>query len=158
MIKTKKKKITRKKTTRKKAPTRRYKKDPDARLEARRYDNSIASRKLILSEITHEGALTFDIVTVEEEGKRRRTVNFNLFPLYGRLYFLVDVARIIRVRPVEITKVIHVHDLESGEDGEISLSDFVAHVKKGVWLLQDKADKGDSPQGGQVQGEGPRAK
>ncbi len=56
---TKKKKNPRKSPARKKAPARRYKKDPDAALEAERYDNPIASRKLILSEITREGALTF---------------------------------------------------------------------------------------------------
>jgi ribonuclease R len=56
---TKKKKNPRKSPARKKAPSRRYKKDPDAALEAERYDNPIASRKLILSEITREGALTF---------------------------------------------------------------------------------------------------
>ena len=55
----KKKKTTRKSATRKKPTTRRLKKDPDAALEAERYENPIASRKLILSEITREGALTF---------------------------------------------------------------------------------------------------
>ena len=55
----KKKKSTRKTNPRKKAPTRRYKKDPDAALEAERYENPIASRKLILDEIKREGALTF---------------------------------------------------------------------------------------------------
>ena len=34
--------------SRKKAPAKRYKKDPDAALEAERYENPIASRKLIL--------------------------------------------------------------------------------------------------------------
>jgi ribonuclease R len=55
----KKKKAPAKKTGRKKAPAKRHKKDPDAALEAERYDNPIASRKLILSEIKREGALTF---------------------------------------------------------------------------------------------------
>ncbi len=55
----KKKQNTRKTHTRKKAPTKRHKKDPDAGLEAQRYDNPIASRKLILSEIKREGALTY---------------------------------------------------------------------------------------------------
>jgi ribonuclease R len=50
----------RKKTpARKKAPAKRYKNDPDAGLEAERYENPIASRKLILSEIKQEGALSF---------------------------------------------------------------------------------------------------
>jgi len=44
---------------RKKAPAKRYKKDPDAALEAERYENPIASRKLILDEIKREGALSF---------------------------------------------------------------------------------------------------
>ncbi|UCB53840.1 MAG: ribonuclease R [Thiotrichales bacterium] len=56
---TKKKKKISKTSKRKKAPAKRYKKDPDAALEAERYDNPIASRKLILSEIRSEGALTF---------------------------------------------------------------------------------------------------
>ena len=55
----KKKKAAPKAPARKKAPARRYKKDPDAALEAERYENPIASRKLILSEIKREGALTF---------------------------------------------------------------------------------------------------
>ncbi|MGB5676997.1 MAG: ribonuclease R [Gammaproteobacteria bacterium] len=55
----KKKKTTRKTTDRKKAPEKRYKKDPDAALEAERYENPIASRKMILSEIKREGALSF---------------------------------------------------------------------------------------------------
>jgi ribonuclease R len=55
----KKKKNPRNSPAHKKAPSRRYKKDPDAVLEAERYDNPIASRKLILSEIKREGALTF---------------------------------------------------------------------------------------------------
>jgi len=55
----KKKKNPRQTAARNKAPARRYKKDPDAALEAERYDNPIASRKLILSEIKREGALTF---------------------------------------------------------------------------------------------------
>ena len=44
---------------RKKASSKRYESDPDAALEAERYENPIASRKLILSEIKREGALTF---------------------------------------------------------------------------------------------------
>jgi len=56
---TSKKKTTRKTPARKKAPAKRYKKDPDAALEAERYQNPIASRKLILSEIKREGALSF---------------------------------------------------------------------------------------------------
>ncbi|NNJ98180.1 MAG: ribonuclease R [Gammaproteobacteria bacterium] len=56
---TKKKKTTPKTTPRKKTPAKRHKKDPDAALEAERYENPIASRKLILSEITREGALGF---------------------------------------------------------------------------------------------------
>ena len=55
----KKKKTTAKRATRKKAPAKRHKKDPDAALEAERYDNPIASRKHILSEIRREGALTY---------------------------------------------------------------------------------------------------
>jgi ribonuclease R len=57
---TKKKKNVRKTSRSKKSPARPYKKDPDAALEAERYENPIASRKLILSEITQEGAMTFD--------------------------------------------------------------------------------------------------
>jgi ribonuclease R len=56
---TKKKKNPRKSPASKKAPARHYKKDPDAALEAERYDNPIASRNLILSEIKREGALTY---------------------------------------------------------------------------------------------------
>ncbi|MGD2054283.1 MAG: ribonuclease R [Gammaproteobacteria bacterium] len=56
---TKKKKNPRKSPERTKATTSRHKKDPDAALEAERYDNPIASRKLILNEIKREGALTF---------------------------------------------------------------------------------------------------
>jgi ribonuclease R len=40
-------------------PRSRKRKDPDAALEAERYENPIASRKLILSEIKSEGAMTF---------------------------------------------------------------------------------------------------
>ncbi|MBT8129152.1 MAG: ribonuclease R, partial [Gammaproteobacteria bacterium] len=54
----KKKKTPAKKSTRKKASAKHHKKDPDAALEAERYDNPIASRKHILSEIKREGALT----------------------------------------------------------------------------------------------------
>ena len=57
--KTSQKKTTRKSPVRKKAPAKQYKKDPDAALEAERYENPIASRKMILSEIRREGALTF---------------------------------------------------------------------------------------------------
>jgi ribonuclease R len=56
---TKKKKTSRKSPARKKTPAKRYKKDPDAALEAERYENPIASRKLILDEIKREGALSF---------------------------------------------------------------------------------------------------
>ncbi len=47
----------------KKAPARTRRKDPDAELEAQRYENPIASRNLILSEIRQEGALTFESLT-----------------------------------------------------------------------------------------------
>ena len=48
------------KPTRTKSVTaKRLRTDPDALLEAERYDNPIASRKLILSEIRREGALSF---------------------------------------------------------------------------------------------------
>lgn len=56
---TKKKKISKKTPARKKPPAKRYKTDPDAASEAERYQNPIASRKLILNEIKHEGALSF---------------------------------------------------------------------------------------------------
>lgn len=57
---TKNKKKISKTSPRKKTASKRYRKDPDAALEAERYEKPIASRKLILSEIKHEGAMTFE--------------------------------------------------------------------------------------------------
>ena len=108
----KKKKNPRKSPERKKAPARRYKKDPDAALEAERYENPIASRKLILSEIKREGALTFQSLaehlnhTKEDQldalGKRLRAMVRDGQLVQNRRggYLPVDESHLVRGRVI----------------------------------------------------------
>jgi ribonuclease R len=109
---TKKKKNPRKSPERKKAPARRYKKDPDAALEAERYENPIASRKLILNEIKREGALTFQSLaehlslTKEDQldalGKRLRAMVRDGQLVQNRRggYLPVDESHLVRGRVI----------------------------------------------------------
>ena len=110
--KAKQKKSTRQPSSRKKPAVKRYKKDPDAALEAERYDNPIASRKLILSEIGREGALTLQSLAehlgISDEGrldalgKRLRAMVRDGQLVQNRRggYLPVDEAHLVRGRVI----------------------------------------------------------
>jgi hypothetical protein len=53
---------------------------------------------------------------------------------------LVAADRIIRIRRAKIGRVISIEDAETGENEEMTMKDFIAHVPAGLWLLREKPD------------------
>ena len=148
----KKKKNTRKTPARKKAPARkklpakRNKKDPDAALEAERYDNPIASRKLIMAEIKREGALSFQSLAehlnhIEDDqrdalGKRLRAMVRDGQLVQNRRggYLPVDESHLVRGRVIAHPNGFGFLVPETGGD------DLYLHAKQMRTLLHgDKA-------------------
>jgi hypothetical protein len=84
----------------------------------------------------------FDIETVLKVDVSRGTtagydVKFNPMPPINRLYFLTKAAQVIRLQ--QLSSVVVIQDLETGEESEMKLVEFVKQVQSGVWLLKPRS-------------------
>lgn len=61
-------------------------------------------------------------------------IKFDPKPPLGRLYFLTQTARIVRLN--QLGEIVLLQDLETNQPIELKLSEFVRHVQSGVWLLK----------------------
>jgi hypothetical protein len=92
----------------------------------------IADRPAIVKEC-------FDIeaviqVHVSRGAKAGYDIRFDPLPPLDRLYFLTKAAQVIRLE--RLSHVVLIQDLESGQNSEMKLVEFVKQVQSGVWLLK----------------------
>jgi hypothetical protein len=73
-------------------------------------------------------------VNVRRGPEGRYKIKFDPQPPLGRLYFLTASAQVIRLQKLD--QVVLLEDLETGQNMEMTLKDFVKHVDRGAWLLQ----------------------
>jgi hypothetical protein len=95
----------------------------------------IADRAAIVKEC-------FDTDTVLKVSVSRGTtagyeIKFDPLPPLDRLYFLTKTAQVIRLQ--QLSHVALVQDLETGQQLEMKLVEFVKQVQSGVWLLKPRA-------------------
>jgi len=81
----------------------------------------------------------FDIETVVKVHVSRGTqagydIKFDPMPPLGRTYFFTKTAQVIFLQ--QLSNVVLVQDLETGQTSEMKLVDFVKQVQSGVWLLK----------------------
>jgi hypothetical protein len=90
----------------------------------------------------------FDIAAVIKVNVSRGTnagydIKFDPKPPPGRLYYLTETAQVVHLE--QLSNVVLMQDLETGQKSEMKLVEFVRHVQSGVWLLQPRpgASQGD---------------
>jgi len=84
----------------------------------------------------------FDIEAVLKVNVTRGTttgydIRFDPRPPLDRLYFLTQTAQVIRLN--QLSNVVVVQDLETGEESEMKLAEFVKQVQSGAWLLEPRS-------------------
>jgi hypothetical protein len=84
----------------------------------------------------------FDVETVLEVNVSRGTqggyeIKFDPMPPLDRLYFLTKTAQVIRLQ--QLSNLVVIQDLETGEAREMKLAEFVKQVQSGAWLLKPRA-------------------
>jgi hypothetical protein len=84
----------------------------------------------------------FDIETVLNVSVSRGTkagydIKFDPMPPLNRLYFLTKTAQIIRLQ--ELSNVVLIQDLETGQKSDMTLAEFVKQVQRGAWLLKPRS-------------------
>jgi hypothetical protein len=66
-------------------------------------------------------------------------IKFDPKPPLHRLYYLTVTAQLILLQ--QLDQDVLFEDLESGQDREMKLKDFVKHVQRGVWLLKSAPER-----------------
>ena len=84
----------------------------------------------------------FDTETVLKVNVRRGTtsgydIKFDPLPPAGRLFFFTQTAQVIRLE--QLSHVVLVQDLETGQKSELKLVEFVKQVQSGTWLLRPRS-------------------
>jgi hypothetical protein len=64
-------------------------------------------------------------------------IRFDPLPPLNRLYYLTQTGQVIRLR--QLSNVVLVQDLETSENTEMKLVEFVKQAQNGVWLLQPRS-------------------
>jgi len=64
-------------------------------------------------------------------------IKFDPMPPLERLYFFTKTAQVIRLK--QISNVVLIQDLETGEESEMKLVEFVKQVQRGAWLLKPRS-------------------
>jgi hypothetical protein len=67
-------------------------------------------------------------------------IRFDPRPPLERLYYLTETAQVIRLQ--ELGNVVVIQDLETGEEREMKLAEFVKQVQSGAWLLKARSGAG----------------
>jgi hypothetical protein len=93
---------------------------------------SVADRPEIVKQwFEIEAALTVHVRRGAEGGYK---IKFDPQPPLGRLYFLTATAQVILLQ--QLNQVVLFEDLETGQDHEMKLAEFVKRVQRGAWLLK----------------------
>ena len=96
---------------------------------------TIADRPEIVKECFDiEAVLKVDI---RRDAKAGYEIKFDPLPPLDRLYFLTKTAQVIRLQ--RLGNVVLIQDLETGENSELKLVEFVKQVQSGVWLLKPRS-------------------
>jgi hypothetical protein len=95
----------------------------------------VADRPEIVKEwFDIESVLKVNIRGSAEAGYK---IKFDLKPPLNRLYFLTTTAQVIRLQ--QLNELVLFENLETGQDSEMKLKEFIKHVQKGVWLLKPRS-------------------
>lgn len=98
-------------------------------------DAAIAERPKVVKDCFDiETAVT---VKVSRRAKGEYGVKFDPKPPLDRLYFLTKTAQAVRLQ--KLASVVLIEDLETGQNNEMGLAEFVKHVQSGVWLLKPRS-------------------
>jgi len=86
----------------------------------------------------------FDIETVLKVHVSRGAsggydIKFEPLPLLDRLYFFMKTAQLMRLE--QLSPVVLVHNVQTDQQSEMKLSEFVRHVQSGAWLLRLRSDE-----------------
>jgi hypothetical protein len=95
---------------------------------------TVADRSEVLKE-------WFDIesvvkITISRDAKAGFKIKFDSKPPLDRLYFLSMTAQVIRLQ--KLNPIVLFENLETGQNSEMKLKEFVKHVQNGVWLLKPR--------------------
>jgi len=82
------------------------------------------------------------MVTVSRGTKAGYDIKFDPLPPLNRLYFLTQTAQLIRLQ--QLSSVVLIQDVETGQKSELKLVEFVKQVQSGVWLLKPRSFENDS--------------
>ena len=73
-------------------------------------------------------------VTVTRGAQAGYDIKFHPVPPLNRLYFLTKTAQVVRLQ--KLSNLVLFEDLETSQNGEMKLIEFVKHVQAGAWLLK----------------------
>ena len=76
-------------------------------------------------------------VSVSRGTKAGYDIKFDPMPPLNRLYFLTKTAQVIRLE--QLSNVVLIQDLETGQKSEMKLVEFVKQVQSGTWLLKPRS-------------------
>jgi hypothetical protein len=65
-------------------------------------------------------------------------IRFDPRPPLGRVYFFTQTGQLIRLQ--QLDNVARMEELESGQETEMKLVEFVKQVQNGAWLLKPRSD------------------
>lgn len=94
----------------------------------------LADRPAIVKEYFDTGTVLK--VHVSRGTKAGYAIKFDPMPPAGCLYFLTKTAQVIRLE--QLSNVVLLQDLETGQKSELKLVEFVKQVQSGVWLLKPR--------------------
>jgi hypothetical protein len=66
-------------------------------------------------------------------------IKFDPMPPLERLYFFITTAQVIRLQ--QLGNAVLIEDLETGEESELKLVEFVKRVQGGAWLLKSRSQE-----------------
>jgi len=96
-----------------------------------------ADRPAIVKEYFDTGAVLR--VSVSRGTKAGYDIKFDPLPPQGRLYFFTKTAQVIRLE--QLSNVVLIQDLETGQKSEMKLVEFVKQVQSGAWLLKPRSQE-----------------
>lgn len=63
-------------------------------------------------------------------------IRFEPLPPLDRLYFLTKPAQLVKL--LKLGTTVAIHDLETAQEADMKLVEFVKHIQSGVWLLKPR--------------------
>lgn len=76
-------------------------------------------------------------VSISKNAKAGYAIHFDPSPPLGRVYFFTKTAQVICLE--QLSNVVLIQDVQTGQKGEMKLVDFVKQVQSGTWLLKSRS-------------------